>query len=96
MNMNPVVCSPDSDIGFFDIVICVLQEDTLAPDLFITYLNDILWMSIDLIKENVFTFKKKNNRWYPAESMTDTDCVDYLALLQIHLHSLDQALYECK
>ena len=35
--------------------------------------------SMDLIKG--FTFKKKRNRWYPAETITDADYADNLAHL---------------
>ena len=43
-----MVHSPDSDTGFFDIVAGVLQGDTLAPFLFIIYLDYRQWMSIDM------------------------------------------------
>ena len=36
-NANIKVRSSDGDTGFFDIVASVLQEDTLAPYLFIIY-----------------------------------------------------------
>ena len=49
--------------------------------LFIICLNYILWTSSDLIKENGFTLKKTRSRWYHAETMTDTDYTDDLALL---------------
>ena len=51
-----MVCSPDGDIDFFDIVTRVLQGDTLASFLFIICLDYILQISIDLMKENGFTF----------------------------------------
>ena len=57
-NTKVKVRSPDGDIDFFDIVAGVLQGDTLAPYLFIIYLDYVLWMSIDLMKENGFTLKK--------------------------------------
>ena len=41
--------SPDSDTDFFDLVAGVLQGDTLAPYLYISCLDYVLWMSIDLI-----------------------------------------------
>ena len=47
----------------------------LAPYLFILHLDYMLRTSIDLIKENGFTFKKK------AKSMTDADYTDDLRLL---------------
>ena len=54
-------------------------------------------MSIDQIKVNCFTLKKTRRRRYFAETLTDTDYVNYLALLantETHtdslLYSLDQ------
>ena len=41
--------SLDGDTEFFDIVTGVLEGDTLESFLFIIYLDDILWMSIDLM-----------------------------------------------
>ena len=38
-------------------------------------------MSLDLIKENGFIFKKTRSNQYPAETMTDTDYADDQALL---------------
>ena len=58
-NMNAIVCSPDRDTDFFNIVIRVLQGDTSASYLLIICLDYIHWISIGLIKENGFTFKKK-------------------------------------
>ena len=49
-NTKVKVRSPDGDPDFFDIVVGVLQGDTLAPYLFIICLDYILFMSIDLIK----------------------------------------------
>ena len=51
------VRSPDGDTNFFDIIAGVLQEDTLAPYLFIIYPDYVLRTSIDLMKENGFTLK---------------------------------------
>ena len=53
-----VVLSPDGDTYTFNIVTVVLQRDTLAPYSFILCLDYILWTFIDLLKENVFLFKK--------------------------------------
>ena len=58
-NTKPMVCSPDGDIDFFNIVIGVLRGDTLGPYLFILCLDYILWTSIDLIKENDYIKKKQ-------------------------------------
>ena len=44
-----MVCSPDGDADFSDIVAGVLQGDTLTPYMFVIYLDNVLRMSIDLI-----------------------------------------------
>ena len=49
-NTKVKVCSPDGDTDYFNIVADVLQEDTLAPYLFIIYLDYVLRTSIDKIK----------------------------------------------
>ena len=54
-NMKAMVCSPDRDTNFVEIVTGVLQVDTLAPYLFILCLDYILQISIDLMRENGFT-----------------------------------------
>ena len=50
-----------------------------SPSL-VAYLDYVLRMSIDLIKENGFTLKRQD-RQYPAESMTDADYADDQALI---------------
>ena len=47
------------ETDFFQIVAGVLLGYTLAPYLFIIWLDYILQMSIDLMKENGFTLKKQ-------------------------------------
>ena len=86
------------ETDFMDIVAGALQGDTLAPYLFITCLDYILWTSIDLMKENGFTLKKAKSRWFPAETITDADNADDIVLLsntptqaESMLHSLEQA-----
>ena len=81
-NTKAMVYLPDGDMDFFGIVSEVLQRDTLALFLFIINLAYILQTSIDLIKENGFSLKKKKarNRQYPAETINDTDYTDDLAL----------------
>ena len=80
-NMKAKVCSPDGNTDFFDIVAGVLQGNTWVSYLFIFCLGYVLWMSIDIIKENGFTLKKVRSRWYPAETITDVDDADDKALL---------------
>ena len=86
------------ETDYFDIVACVLQEVTLAPYLFIICLDYILRTSIDKIKENSFKLTKERSRRYPAQTITDADYADDIALLEntptqpeILLHSLKVA-----
>ena len=53
-NTKVKVRSPDRETDFFDIVAGILQGDTLAPYLFIIYIDYVLRMSIYLMKENGF------------------------------------------
>ena len=46
------------ETDYFDIVVCVLQGDTLAPYLFIICLDYVLRTSIDKMKENGFKVTK--------------------------------------
>ena len=49
--------SPDGDTDLFDIVIGILQEDTLIPYMCIIYLDYVQQTSIDLIKVKGFIQK---------------------------------------
>ena len=49
-NTKVKVRSPDGDMEYFDIVAGVLQGDTLAPYLFIIFLDYVLRTSIDKIR----------------------------------------------
>ena len=80
-NTKVKVRSPDGDTDFFDIVTGVLQRDTLAPDMFIICRDYGLQTSIDLMKENGFALKNPRSRRYPAETTTDADYTDDIALL---------------
>ena len=97
-NTKVKVRSPDGDTEYFDIVGGVLQEDTLAPYLFIICLDYVLRTSIDKIRENGFELTKKKIRRYPAKTITDADYADNIAILantpnqaEIQLHSLERA-----
>ena len=96
-NTKVKVRSPDGDIEYFNIVAGVLQGDTPAPYLFIC-LDYVLRTSIDKIRENSFELTKKRSRRYPAETTTDTDYADDMAMLantlnqaETLLHSLERA-----
>ena len=95
---NTKVRLPDWDTEYFDIVAGVLQGDTLALYLFIICLDYVLRTSIDKIRENGFELTKRRSKRYPAETITDADYADDLALLantpnqaETLLHSLEQA-----
>ena len=97
-NTKVKVHSPDGDTDYFDIVTGVLQGDTLAPYLFIIYLDYGLRTSIDKIKENSFELTKKRSRRYPAKTITDSDYAYDIAILanapaqaETQLHSLERA-----
>ena len=57
-NNKSMVRSPDGDTELFDINSGVLQEDTLAPLLFIITLNYVLRTYIDLHKDLWLTLQK--------------------------------------
>ena len=85
-----MIHSSNGDGNFFDIVVEVLQGNTLAPYSFI--------LCIGLVQENGFTFKKARSRRYPTKNMADADYADDLVLLantpaqtESLLHSQEQA-----
>ena len=80
-NTKVKVRSPDVDTDYFDIAAGVLQRDTLAPYLFIICLDYMLRLSIDIIKNNSFMLAKERSRRYPAQTITDVDYADDIALL---------------
>ena len=57
--MKVKVHSLDGDKDFFVIVAGILQGDTVAPYLFIICLDCVLWILMDLMKENDFTLKNQ-------------------------------------
>ena len=75
-NTKIKVHSSDGDTDYFNIVTGVLRGDTLAPYLFIIYLDYVLRISIDLMKENGFMLVKKEaedalhklRQWHSASS----------------------------
>ena len=97
-NSKVKVRLPDGDTEYFDIVAGVVQEDTLAPYLFIISLDYVLRTSIDKIRENGFEPTKNRSRRYPAKTITDADDADDIAILantpnkaETLLHSLERA-----
>ena len=68
-NTKVKVSSPDRDTNYFDSVTGVLQGDTLAPCLFIIYLDHELRSSIDIMKGNSFKLTKERSRRYPTQQL---------------------------
>ena len=98
-NTKVKVRSQDGDTEYFDIVAGVLQGDTLAPYLFIIYLDYVLKTLIDKIRENGFELTMKRSRRYPAKIITDADYADDIAILantpnqaETLLHSLERVV----
>ena len=86
------------DTDYFDIVVGVLQGDTLSPYQFIICLDFVLRTFIDSMKENCFKLAKERSRRNPAKTITDTSYVDDMELLtntpapgESLLHSLERA-----
>ena len=71
----------------------MLQRDTLASYLFIICLGYVSRMSIVLMKENGFTLAKERSRIYPAQTITDADYADDIALLANTLSQGESLLY---
>ena len=97
-NAKVKVRSPDGDSDYFDIVAGVMQEDTLVPYLLIICLDYVLRTSIDKIRENGFELTKKRSRRYRANTITDADHADDIAILantptqaETLLYSLERA-----
>ena len=97
-NTKVKVRSPDGDTDYFDIVAGVLQRDTLAPYLFIIYLDYVLRTSIDIMKDNGFKLAKERIRRYSAQTNTYADYADDIALLantatqaETLLHDMERA-----
>ena len=74
-NIKVKVISLDADTDYFDIILAVLQGDTLAPHLFIICLDYVLRTSIDIMKDNGFKQAKERSR------TTDADYADNIAVL---------------
>ncbi len=62
INTKVKVHSPDGDTDNFDIVAGVLQGDTLAPYLFIIFLDYVIIKSIYKIKEKCLVISINSNR----------------------------------
>ena len=80
-NTKVKVHLPDRDTDYFDLVAGVLQGDILVLYLFIICLDYVLRMSIHLIKYNDFKLAKERSRRYTAQTITDENYADDIAIL---------------
>ena len=80
-NTKVKIRSSDGDTDYFNIAAGVLQGDTVAPNLFIICLDYVLRTFIDIMKDNGFKLAKERSRRYPAQTITDADYADDIALL---------------
>ena len=94
-NTKVKVCSPDGDTDDFDIA-GVLHGNTLSPYLFIFCLNYVPRTSIDLMKENGFKLAKERSKRFLAQTITDTDYADDIALLANSLVQAESLLHSLK
>ena len=92
-----MVCSPDSNTDFFDIVIGVFQGDTLIP-FSIHNLTRLCAININEMKKKWFCTKRERSIGYPTETITVRDYEDDLVLFpnataqaESLLHNLEQA-----
>ena len=76
-----IVRSDDGDTEFITKTGGVLQGDTLAPFLFIIFLDYVLKMSLD--RDNVLgcILSERKSRRYPEIKITDVDYADDLAIV---------------
>ena len=95
-SIKVTVRSPGGDTEYLDIVVGVLQRDTLAPYLFIICLDYVLRTSIDKIRENGFELTKKGSRRYPAKTITNADDITILANTPNQAETLLHTLEQCR
>ena len=92
-NTKEKVLPPGVDTDYFDIEAGVLQRDTLAPYLFIICLDLLIRTTIDFMKENGFKLVKERSRRYPAQTITDVDYADDIALRANTLAQVESLLH---
>ena len=100
-NTKAKVLSPDGETDLFDIVMGVLQGDTLAPFLFVIVLDYAMSKAIEGNEETFgFTITPRKSRRIPARSITDLDFADDIALISNLINQAQKLLLtveeECK
>ena len=72
--------SPDGGTSFIKIMTGVLQDDTLAPFLFIICLDYVLKNSLDINSNLGFTLSQRRSSRNPEICITDIDYDDDIAI----------------
>ena len=81
-NARAKVLSPNGEIDWFNLFVGVLQDETLVPYLFIVVLDYVMRQVTEGKEEELgLTLKKRQSRRVGAQSVTDLDFADDLALL---------------
>ena len=96
LTSKAMVHSPIAEQTFFDIIVCVLQGDTLACYLFIICLDYVLRKALDSNNHLCLTLSKSRSRRYPTIKITDVDSPydvaaisDYLTNATILFHKVE-------
>ena len=85
-NTKAKVMSPDGETDVFEIMMGVLQGDTLAPFLFVIVLDYALRKAINGREEELgFTMIPRRSRRVKAKMQTDLDFADDIALISDHI-----------
>ena len=88
-NTQARVISPDGETEYFEILLGVLQGDTLAPYLFVIVLDYVLRNTFKGREEELgFRLHRRRSSRVPAVHITDLDFADDLAVL---VEEMDQA-----
>ena len=100
-NTKAKILSPDGETELFEILMGVLQGDTLAPFLFVIVLDYAMRMAINGNEQALgFTTTPRRSRRVPPKMQTDLDFADDIALTSDHIKQAQQLLLdvesECK
>ena len=91
-NTKAIVCSPGGETDFFASHAGVLQDDTLAPFLFIIALDYAMRSGTEGYEDLGFTLTEKRSHRFPAVMITDTDFADDIALIWDNLDKVQSLL----
>ena len=92
-NTKAKILSPDGETDVFEIMMGVLQGDTLAPFLFVIALDYAMRKAIEGKEEDFgFTITPQQSRRVRAKTITDLDFADDIALLSNLIEQAKQLL----